>query len=58
MKINLTKLLEIAQKSQSSDIQQRQTNASYPMKTRRDATSADEPYSFELEKETFSLENS
>jgi hypothetical protein len=58
MKINLTKLLEIAQRIEPSDIQTRQTNASYSLKARRDATSSDEPYSFELEKETFSLENS
>lgn len=58
MKINLTKLLAISQKIQPPDIQQRQTNASYSLKTRRDVTSSDEPYSFELEKETFSLENS
>jgi len=58
MKINLTKLLEIAQRIEPSDVQPRQTNASYSLKVRRDATSSDEPYSFELEKETFSLENS
>jgi hypothetical protein len=56
MKINLTKLLEKTIQKVDRDINIEQTSASYYMKTNYDATSSEEAYSFELEKETFRLE--
>jgi len=55
MKINLTKLLDLL--VAPPDVESDQTNAAYFLKACNDTTSTDNAYSFELEKESFSLKN-
>lgn len=56
MKINLTKLLEKSKIKTPQDINMEQTSASYYLKTVHDVASSETAYSFEIEKETFKLD--
>ena len=58
MKINLTKLLESsARVRQSKQEDEDNTASAFIVVTNYESASSDRAYSFELEKETFSLEN-
>ncbi|MHA1342261.1 MAG: hypothetical protein ACTSO2_19995 [Promethearchaeota archaeon] len=55
MKINLTKLLERSKIKELEDLNKRNTSAAYHVRAIQDCTSTESAYSFELEKEEFTL---